>query len=335
MIGPELLNTLLSILQSLGTTLIAFLFRYYLNELSDNRTLSRLRTTGVITIRSTKRDDAEKSKRRTQQIVAVLFTAVHVTLSSLLLFLVASISISPLLFALSIVSIFIFALTINDVWTRAFDSAARFKPQAEIELTSDVVAIKDQIKSIMMQLRASLFWDDGETLGYKMPGGLLRSERMLVFKITNSKNLLLEVCGCKILGSSKEFKGPSDGSFLEDALNVQSFIDLFYASSVLAQDESKYLPISPASKGLHPYANNLSSLDESSSSELNWSELGNREVSVVKRHGRVAGFYLPVNTATKEEIRQAHLQFEQALEQVLKESNLTEDELNKLLDLSS
>jgi hypothetical protein len=54
----------------------------------------------------------------------------------------------------------------------------------------------------------------------------------------------------------------------------------------------------------------------------------------IERDGRPIGHYLPVKRASDEEVRQAVARLAEAVEQVLAETGMTEDELADLFDLS-
>jgi antitoxin (DNA-binding transcriptional repressor) of toxin-antitoxin stability system len=61
--------------------------------------------------------------------------------------------------------------------------------------------------------------------------------------------------------------------------------------------------------------------------------LAGGEPLVVERHGRPIGFYIPATARRDEELREALKRLEEAVEQVLEESGLTEEELSQAFDL--
>ncbi len=60
--------------------------------------------------------------------------------------------------------------------------------------------------------------------------------------------------------------------------------------------------------------------------------LASGEVLAVERHGRAIGFYIPVSPAPEEERQRAVTQLGIAVERLLAESGLSEDELAAVLD---
>lgn len=60
--------------------------------------------------------------------------------------------------------------------------------------------------------------------------------------------------------------------------------------------------------------------------------LAGPETVAVSRHGRVIGFYVPLKR-DEDEVRRAVAQLGQAVEQVLDETGMTEDELASLFDM--
>lgn len=60
--------------------------------------------------------------------------------------------------------------------------------------------------------------------------------------------------------------------------------------------------------------------------------LAGPETVAVNRHGRVIGFYIPLKR-DEDEVRRAVAQLGQAVEQVLDETGMTEDELASLFDM--
>jgi antitoxin (DNA-binding transcriptional repressor) of toxin-antitoxin stability system len=61
--------------------------------------------------------------------------------------------------------------------------------------------------------------------------------------------------------------------------------------------------------------------------------LASREPLEIERHGRPIGFYIPLKQANDEEVRHAVARLREAVEQVLAETGMTEDELAALFDL--
>lgn len=61
--------------------------------------------------------------------------------------------------------------------------------------------------------------------------------------------------------------------------------------------------------------------------------LSSGDVLAVERHGRPIGFYIPVSLAPAEERQRAVAQLSKAVERLLVESGMTEDELIEALDL--
>ena len=62
--------------------------------------------------------------------------------------------------------------------------------------------------------------------------------------------------------------------------------------------------------------------------------LASTEMLAVKRHGKLVGFYLPVEQSDDVEIEQALQKLSKSIELATKESGLDEDVLSLALDLS-
>lgn len=62
--------------------------------------------------------------------------------------------------------------------------------------------------------------------------------------------------------------------------------------------------------------------------------LASTEVVAVKRHGKLVGFYVPVEQSDEAEIAQALQRLSETVETAKKESGLDEDALSRALDLS-
>jgi antitoxin (DNA-binding transcriptional repressor) of toxin-antitoxin stability system len=62
--------------------------------------------------------------------------------------------------------------------------------------------------------------------------------------------------------------------------------------------------------------------------------LASREAVAVKRHGKIVGFYIPVEQSEKIEIEQALQRLNQTLETAITESGMDEAALAQALDLS-
>lgn len=62
--------------------------------------------------------------------------------------------------------------------------------------------------------------------------------------------------------------------------------------------------------------------------------LASTEVVAVRRHGKLVGFYIPVEQADEVEIEQALQRLSETVEKAKKESGLDEDALSRALDLS-
>ncbi len=62
--------------------------------------------------------------------------------------------------------------------------------------------------------------------------------------------------------------------------------------------------------------------------------LASTEMLAVKRHGKLVGFYLPVEQSDDVEIQQALQRLSKSIELATKESGLDEDVLSFALDLS-
>lgn len=62
--------------------------------------------------------------------------------------------------------------------------------------------------------------------------------------------------------------------------------------------------------------------------------LASREVIAVKRHGKLVGFYIPVEQSDEIEIQQALQRLNQTVETAMAESGMDETALSRALDLS-
>ena len=62
--------------------------------------------------------------------------------------------------------------------------------------------------------------------------------------------------------------------------------------------------------------------------------LASTEVLAVKRHGKLVGFYFPVEQSDEAEIEQALQKLSETVELAKKESGLDEDALSRAFDLS-
>jgi PHD/YefM family antitoxin component YafN of YafNO toxin-antitoxin module len=62
--------------------------------------------------------------------------------------------------------------------------------------------------------------------------------------------------------------------------------------------------------------------------------LASREVVAVKRHGKLVGFYIPVEQSDRIEIEQALQRLSQTVETAIAESGMDEVALSHALDLS-
>jgi antitoxin (DNA-binding transcriptional repressor) of toxin-antitoxin stability system len=62
--------------------------------------------------------------------------------------------------------------------------------------------------------------------------------------------------------------------------------------------------------------------------------LASGEILAVKRHGKVVGFYIPVEQSDEKEVQQALTQLSVTVEAALVESGLSEEELSQALLLS-
>ena len=62
--------------------------------------------------------------------------------------------------------------------------------------------------------------------------------------------------------------------------------------------------------------------------------LASSEVVAVKRHGKLVGFYVPIEQSNEAEIAQALQKLSETLETAKRESGLNEDALSRALDLS-
>lgn len=62
--------------------------------------------------------------------------------------------------------------------------------------------------------------------------------------------------------------------------------------------------------------------------------LASKEVVAVKRHGKLVGFYIPVEQSDETEIQQALQNLSQTVEVVMAESGMDEVALSHALDLS-
>lgn len=58
------------------------------------------------------------------------------------------------------------------------------------------------------------------------------------------------------------------------------------------------------------------------------------EVLAIERHGRAVGFYIPAGASREESFAQALERLEQAVQRVLSETGLSEEELSRLYDLT-
>jgi crotonobetainyl-CoA:carnitine CoA-transferase CaiB-like acyl-CoA transferase len=54
----------------------------------------------------------------------------------------------------------------------------------------------------------------------------------------------------------------------------------------------------------------------------------------IERHGEIVGYYIPVKKRNPEEVRRRLARLEEAIEQVLAETGMSEDELAEAFDLS-
>jgi hypothetical protein len=62
--------------------------------------------------------------------------------------------------------------------------------------------------------------------------------------------------------------------------------------------------------------------------------LASKEVVAVKRHGKLVGFYIPVEQSDETEVQQALQNLSQTVEVVMAESGMDEAALSHALDLS-
>ena len=62
--------------------------------------------------------------------------------------------------------------------------------------------------------------------------------------------------------------------------------------------------------------------------------LSGSDMLAVEKHGRLIGYYIPVPQASEEETRQALEQLRSAVQRILDETGMTEDELADLFDLN-
>jgi antitoxin (DNA-binding transcriptional repressor) of toxin-antitoxin stability system len=62
--------------------------------------------------------------------------------------------------------------------------------------------------------------------------------------------------------------------------------------------------------------------------------LASREVLAVKRHGKLVGFYIPIEQSNEIEIEQALKRLSETVETALEESGMDEATLSRALDLS-
>ena len=62
--------------------------------------------------------------------------------------------------------------------------------------------------------------------------------------------------------------------------------------------------------------------------------LASREVVAVKRHGKLVGFYIPVEQSDEREIERALARLSQTVEIAMEESGMDEAALSRALDLS-
>lgn len=63
-------------------------------------------------------------------------------------------------------------------------------------------------------------------------------------------------------------------------------------------------------------------------------QLKGSEPIVIERHGQVLGIYLPVQPIDREKVEVAYNEFQTALEEVLRQTGMTREELANELDLT-
>ncbi len=63
-------------------------------------------------------------------------------------------------------------------------------------------------------------------------------------------------------------------------------------------------------------------------------KLKGSEPIVIERHGQVLGIYLPVQPIDREKLEAAYNEFQAALEEVLRQTGMTREELANELDLT-
>ncbi len=63
-------------------------------------------------------------------------------------------------------------------------------------------------------------------------------------------------------------------------------------------------------------------------------KLKGSEPIVIERHGQVLGIYLPVQPLDREKLEAAYNEFQAALEEVLRQTGMTREELANELDLT-
>lgn len=62
--------------------------------------------------------------------------------------------------------------------------------------------------------------------------------------------------------------------------------------------------------------------------------LAGEEALEIERHGKPIGYYVPIRKRDEEELRAALERFQSAVDRVLAESGMTEEELSAALDLN-
>lgn len=62
--------------------------------------------------------------------------------------------------------------------------------------------------------------------------------------------------------------------------------------------------------------------------------LASKEAIAIKRHGKIAGFYIPVSESDEAEIQSALMRLSQTIETALAQSEWDEEKLSQALDLS-
>ena len=63
--------------------------------------------------------------------------------------------------------------------------------------------------------------------------------------------------------------------------------------------------------------------------------IGSNEILAIKKHQKVVGFYIPIQESTEKEIQEAFKKLSATVNIALAESEFSEDELSKVLDLSN